>query len=193
MSPSLVSLRSLCAAALLLAAPALHAGAGPKGHGDHEGHDHAKHDHAVDSAAAGTALGSLGSHGGMSALYRHLGEMEQELAAGNLAGIHGHDEAIQAAVRGLDTDTSLTEAKRKRVQGYAKNVQRLSGKMHAAADGKKLDQVKADFAKLKAQVDLLDKQFGHSHKPGTEKAGKTGKHGAAHSHPHSHPHSQDGK
>jgi len=77
------------------------------------------------------------------------------------------------------------------VQGYVKNVLRLTGRMHASADAKKLDQAKADFGKLKAQVDLLDKQFAHSHKPGSgpgagpDSAGKDGA--------HPQPHSQHGK
>jgi hypothetical protein len=136
---------------------------------DHAGHDHGgAHDHPV-----------MSSHDGMVALYKHLAEMETELAAGTLDGVHGHDEAIQAAVKGLHKDTTLTEAKRKKVQGYAKNVQKISGKMHGAADAKNLDQARKELAKLKAQIDLLDKQFGHSHKP----AGAGNSKGHHHAHP----------
>lgn len=167
MSNSKIILSTLIAGALVTGVPAVHAG---------EGHDHSKHDHAHDAAPASA---SMSSHDGMTSLYQHVGEMEKELAAGSLDGIHGHDEAIQAAIKDLDKDTALTAAKKKRVQGYVKNVLKLSGKMHAAADGKKLDQAKADFKKLKAQVDLLDKQFAHSHKPG---AGKSAHEGEAHPH-----------
>lgn len=167
MSNSNAFLSTLFAGALLLGAPALRA---------HEGHDHAKPDHAKEAAQA---VAPMSSHDGMTSLYKHLGEMEKELAAGSLDGIHGHDEAIQASVKDLDLDTTLTAARKKRVQGYVKNVLKLSGKLHAAADGQKLDQAKADFQKLKAQVDLLDKQFAHPHKPG---AGKAAKEGEAHPH-----------
>lgn len=133
-----------------------------------EGHDHSKHNHASEPGQAAP----MTTHDAMTSLYQNLGEMEKEVATGNLDGIHGHDEAIQAAVKDLDKDTTLTEAKKKRVQGYVKNVIKLSGKLHADADGKKVEQAKKDLEKLKAQVDLLDKQFSHSHKPGAEEKAK---------------------
>lgn len=114
----------------------------------------------------------------MTALFKHLGEMDAELVANNLAGIHGHDEAIQTAVGGLDRDSTLTDAKRKKVQGYAKNVQKISGRLHGAADAKNLDLARKELVKLKAQVELLDRQFGHSHKPAVP--GKSKAHGHAH-------------
>lgn len=155
-------LNTAIVAALVAGVPALHAD---------KGHDHSQHAHpASDSAKGGAAMSS---HDGMTALYLHLGEMETELAAGSLEGIHGHDENIRAAVRDLDKDTTLTAEKKKRVQGYGKNVLKLTGKIHVSADGKNLDQARKDFAKLQAQVDLLDKQFGHSHKPGAADKAKT--------------------
>lgn len=154
------------AALLLAGVPALHAD---------KRHDHSHPAHPASDSAKGGAV--MSSHDGMTSLYQHLGEMEKELAAGSLDGIHGHDESVQAAVKDLDQDSTLTAEKKKRVQGYVKNVLKLSGKLHAAADGKKLDQAKKDFAKLQAQVDLLDKQFAHSHKPGAaEKAKAEGAH-----------------
>ena len=135
-----------------------------------EGHDHSKHDHNHASEPGKAA--PMSTHDAMTALYQHMGEMEKEVAAGNLDGIHGHDEAIQAAVKDLDKDTTLTEAKKKRVQGYVKNTIKLSGKLHADADGKMVEQARKDLEKLKAQVDLLDKQFSHSHKPGSEAKAK---------------------
>lgn len=178
-----LTVSTLLAAALMAGTEGLRAEEGhDHGKHDHSKHDRAKHDHAAETAPSGAPMTS---HDGMTSLYRHLEEMEKELAADNLGGFHGHDEAIQAAVKGLDKDTSLTAARRKRVQGYVNNVLRLSGKLHAAADGNKLDQAKKDFPKLKAQVDLLDKQFAHTHKPGTagrirEDGGHQGK--KSHSH-----------
>lgn len=168
MKNSTVFAKIAFAAALALGAPALHAG---------EGHDHSGHAHPASDSAKAT----MSSHDGMTALYGHLGEMEKELAAGSLDGIHGHDDAINAAVEDLDKDTALTADKKKRVQGYVKNVRKLSGKLHGYADGKKLDQAKKDFPKLQAQVDLLDKQFAHSHKPDAAGAAKPVEdHGHAH-------------
>jgi hypothetical protein len=160
--------------ALLLGVQDLRAG---EGHDHHHDHGHSHHE---DASEPGHTHAAPVSHDGMTTLYQHLGMMEKELAAGKLEGMHGHDEAIQAAVAGLDKDTALTDAKKKRVEGYVKNLLKITGKIHAAADGNKLDQARKDFEKLKAQVDLLDKQFSHSHKPG---AGKPAKEEEAHSHP----------
>ena len=137
--------------------------------GDDHSHSHGqsgKGEQAADTAA-GAAV--MKSHDGMTALYKHIGEMETELAAGKLDGIHDHFDAIAASVKDLDKDTSLSAEKKKRVQGYVKNVLKLSDTIHHSADGNKPDQAKKDLGKLKAQVDLLDKQFAHSHKPGAEK------------------------
>jgi hypothetical protein len=166
MKKSILVRTTALAAALLAGAPALHAD---------KGHDHSEHAHTgSDSAKAGAVMSS---HDGMTSLYQHLGEMQKELAAGSLDGIHGYDENIQAAVKDLDKDTSLTAEKKKRVTGYVKNVLKFSGRLHKSADSKKLDQAKKDFVKLQAQVDLLDKQFGHSHKPGAaDKAKAEGAH-----------------
>jgi hypothetical protein len=124
----------------------------------HEGEDHAKSGmRSMDSARAGE---------GMSALYVHLQEIDAQLTAGDLGGMHEHAEAIEAATKDLDKDTTLDATRKKRVEGYVKNVNKLADKLHDAADEKKLDETKKAFGQLKAQVDLLDKQFAHSHKPG---------------------------
>lgn len=148
------------AGALLFTTSALLAG---EGHGHDHGHDHshaAKDGHAADTAGS---VAVMNSHDGMTALYKHLGEMESELAAGKIDGIHQHIEAMAASVQDLDKDTGLSADKKKRVRGYVKNVLKLSDKVHHAADDGKPDQAKKDLVKLRAQVDLLGKQFAHSH------------------------------
>jgi hypothetical protein len=176
MKYSKFTLSAVVAGALFMGVPGLMAG---------EEHDHSKHehsDHAVHNGHSGEPAISgavMSSHDGMTALYGHLQEISSALEAGNVEGVHNHAEEIEASVKDLDKDTSLTEAKKKRVQGYVKNVRKLAGKVHHAADEKKMDLAKKEFAKLQAQVDLLDKQFAHSHKPGaTEKA----KEGETHAH-----------
>lgn len=125
--------------------------------------DHMAH---PDSSALSKDSGKVSiSHVGMTALYGHIREIEASLNTGKLDGMHEHAEAIQASVKDLDKEPNLEPAKKKRVQGYVKNIARLAGKMHDAADANKLDQTKKEFSKLKVQVDLLDKQFAHSHKP----------------------------
>jgi hypothetical protein len=169
MKNSKLSLSTVLTGALLMGAPFLMAG---------EGHDHSKHDHEhghehADAAhhqghaAIPTQGGAvMSSHDGMTALYHHLQEIASALEAGKVDGVHDHAEKIGASLKDLDKDTSLTAEKKKRVQGYVKNTLKLADKVHHAADEKKMDQAKKDFAKLQAQVDLLDKQFAHSHKPG---------------------------
>lgn len=156
-------------AAFSLAATSLRA---EKGH-DHPGHDHKGHDHS-DHGNKGQGKHDHAGHGhkgpdttgpvlsvpdGMASLKKHLIEMERELAAGDPEGFHAHDDAVQLAVRGFDRDASLPPEKRKRVQGYVKNVRRLVHKIHHLAEGKKFEPAKKELGKLKAQVDLLEKQF----------------------------------
>jgi hypothetical protein len=107
----------------------------------------------------------MGSHDGMTALYARLHEIETRLAANQPDHFHEAMEGIATATRDLDRDTTLDAARKKRVQGYVKNVAKLMDKLHAAVDGKKPEEAKKALAQLKAQVDLLDKQFAHSHKP----------------------------
>jgi hypothetical protein len=140
---------------------------GEKGHTHAHDHKH-QHDHAEAGKGAATAA-PMSSHDGMTALYGHIQEIEKAFAAGNLEGIHEHAEAMGAAMKDLDKDTTLTPQKKTRVQGYVKNVGKLAHKMHDYADAKKVEPARKEFEKLKAQVDLLDKQFAHSHKPGAGK------------------------
>lgn len=129
----------------------------------HGGEDHSQGDgHATDAAKGEKAISS---HDGMTALYARLREIETRLAEGKLDAIHGLAEGMAADTEDLDKDTTLDATKKKRVQGYVKNVARLAGRLHDAADANKPDAAKKEFAKLKAQVDLLDGQFAHSHKP----------------------------
>jgi hypothetical protein len=152
------------AAAALIGAPPAPAHDGVD-HSKGKAHGEAPAPEAAKNAVPGPAKPSMSSHDGMTALYARLQEVEAQLAANRLGDIHETAEGISAATRDLDLDTTLDAAKRKRVQGYVKNVAKLMEKVHAAADGKKPDEAKKAFAQLKAQVDLLDKQFAHSHKP----------------------------
>ena len=133
------------------------------------------HDHASGGAAADSQK-TMSSHDGMTALYGHIGEIEKDLTGGKLDGIHEHVEGMEASMKDLDKDTTLTAAKKKRVQGYVKNLGKLAHKVHHLADDKKLEATRKEFEKLKAQVDLLDKQFAHSHKPGAGGKKEEGEH-----------------
>lgn len=88
-----------------------------------------------------------------------MDSVEAQLAAGKLDKIHHFAVAIDAAAQELEKDSSLAEAKKKRVAGYVKNVEKLTDAMHDAADAKNLEGTKKEEKKLKAQMDLLAKQF----------------------------------
>lgn len=128
---------------------------------------HGDHDHAAEDAshADSAKVGAMTSQEGMEALLAHLGQMEKEIGAGKLEAIHDHSEALAASVKDLDKDASLSADRKKRVQGYVKNVLKLNDKLHHSADEKNLEQARKDLVKLQAQVNLLDKQFAASRKP----------------------------
>lgn len=94
----------------------------------------------------------------------NMDSVEADLASAKLDRIHHFAEGINASVQDLDKDPGLPEAKKKRVQGYVKNIAKLTDAMHDAADGKNLDETKKEEKKLKSQVDLLAKQFSISGK-----------------------------
>jgi hypothetical protein len=102
-------------------------------------------------------------------LKAEMDSVESELKRGKLDKIHHHAEAINAAAQELAKDTTLAEAKKARVEGYVKNILKLTDAMHDAADSKNLEATRKEEKKLKAQVDLLAKQFA---KPGQAKSGK---------------------
>ncbi len=149
-----LTLSTVFAGALLFGYTGVHA---------YEGEEHTKG--AAQSMDSGKAEVGMNSHAGLTALDTHLQEIGAQLTAGKLDGMHEHAEGIEAATKNLDKDTTLDATKKKRVKGYIKNIAKLADKLHDAADAKKLDETKKAYGQLKAQVELLDKQFAHAHKP----------------------------
>ena len=123
---------------------------------------HENHDHGTEAKKTREIMSS---HDGMTAVYAQIAVIESEINAGDLKSMHEITEAIQVSTQDLSLDKTLDATRKKRVEGYVVNVKKLVDKMHDAADAKKMDQAKKEFTKLKTQVDLLDKQFAHSHKP----------------------------
>lgn len=111
-----------------------------------EAHGNEKH----ASVPAASALDAIASR---------LDSVDKAIAQGDLSVIHGHAEAIQTAVDGLHPDAGWDPAKTRRVQGYTNNILKLTDKLHDAADAKDLAGVKRADKNLKAQFDLLKKQF----------------------------------
>jgi hypothetical protein len=150
-----LTLSTLFTGALLVSAPGIRAHGG-EDHGGGAGH-------AAEPAGAGL---DISGQAGLESLHAHLKAIQAELDSAKLDRIHGHAMAIDSAAQGLDRDPGLDAARKKRVQGYAKNIARLADALHDAADGNKLPETQKAFGKLKAQVDLLDKQFAHARQPG---------------------------
>lgn len=130
---------------------------------DHSGHSHKEkghsHEHADAKVVKDTSVAAVPAGPALAKVDSLLGQLEKGLAAGSVDDVHAIDEGIQAAVKDLDKDASLTAAKRKRVQGYVKNILRMAHKMHNFAHDKKLAETKKEAEKLKAQIGLLKKQF----------------------------------
>ena len=97
----------------------------------------------------------------LSAMHIHLDSINTELAAGKLGSIHAHAEAMNAALKNLENDPSLDEIKKKRVQGYLKNMAKYADSMHDAADEKKTAEAQKWAKKVSVQAELLEKQFPH--------------------------------
>jgi hypothetical protein len=160
-------LATLTAGLLFLTLPALADEKSQGGHDHHShgkaGHDHDKEGHSHGHAGHAHDHAAMGSHAALDTVRNHVAAMDRELAAGDLKGVHGHDGAIQAAVKVLGRDSSFKAGQAKRLQGYARNIAKLSGKMHGAADKKDLELARKEFAKLKAQVGLMEKYHPHAH------------------------------
>lgn len=116
---------------------------------------------AHDTAMANMPMGEHTGHASVSLaiLHAHLDSVNADLAAGKLARIHEHAEAMNAAIQNLATDPSLDESKKKRVQGYVKNIAKFSDSMHDAADEKKTAEAQKWAKKVVTQAELLEKQF----------------------------------
>ncbi len=89
-----------------------------------------------------------------------MDSLDKDFAADRLGNAHALAEALNDAVKDLDKDPSLDAAKKKRVQGYVKNIAHFADEMHDAADAKNAPVALKWEKKLKTQVDLLVKQFG---------------------------------
>lgn len=124
-------------------------------------HANEKGEAAHDSAMVNMPMAEHTGHASvaLAILHAHLDSVNADLAAGKLARIHEHAEAMNAAIKNLAADPSLDETKKKRVQGYVKNIAKFSDSMHDAADEKKTAEAQKWAKKVVAQAELLEKQF----------------------------------
>lgn len=107
----------------------------------------------------GTTVRSVARTTALAGLDAFLDSVNTDLSAGKMNRIHEFAEKMNETIKNLDQDTTLVPTKKKRVQGYIKNIAKITDSMHDAADAKKLDETKKWAKKLKVQADLMDKQF----------------------------------
>jgi hypothetical protein len=140
-------------AAFLVSSPA---SAGEK---DKHDHDHGKEGHA-DHAKEAKGTGKASIQEISKALHENLACLEKELAAANHDVFHGCLESIEALGHDLIALKAPTDAmKKKRVNGYAKNLGRMAHQVDEYMDGKKPEKAKSQLKKLQAQVVMIESQF----------------------------------
>lgn len=125
---------------------------GHAGHDDHEGHS----DHEKEATGTGkTSILEIST-----ALHENLACLDKEIASPNHDAFHACLETIEAlGVDLLTLKTPINPAKKKRVNGYAKNLGMMAHKVDEYMDGKQPEKAKSQLKKLQAQVDLIEIQF----------------------------------
>ncbi len=126
-----------------------------KGHAGHDDHDgHADH----EKEATGTGKTSILEIS--AALHENLACLDKEIASPNHDAFHACLETIEAlGVDLIALKAPVDPAKKKRVNGYAKNLGMMAHKVDEYMDGKQPEKAKAQLGKLKSQVEMILKQF----------------------------------
>ncbi len=114
---------------------------------------------AHDSAMSRSPEMHINPTEGLKNMHAQLDSADKYLAAGKLDRMHVFAEAIEGAVVGIDKDTSLDAMKQKRVSGCVKNIAKLAKELDENGDANKLEETRKTIKKLKAQAELLEKQF----------------------------------
>lgn len=169
--------RIFAAAAIACGLNLAHAEEGHEGHDHgkkeasegHKGHDHGKkdadgghnHDHDHDHGEAKKGGAGLTDFKTIkTALYENLACLDKELAAVNHDALHGCLEKIEDLGKDIQALKEPADPqKRKRAIGYAKNLGSMAHKVDSYMDAKQADKAKDQLKKLRAQVDILVKQF----------------------------------
>jgi hypothetical protein len=125
---------------------------GHESHDDHEGHS----DH--DKKATGTGKTSIQEISAV--LHENLACLDKEIASPNHDAFHACLETIEAlGVDLIALKAPVDTAKKKRVNGYAKNLGMMAHKVDEYIDGKQPEKAKNQLDKLKTQVEMILKQF----------------------------------
>lgn len=144
---------AIAALALPVAAGADGGGQGAPGseHGGHGGH-HSGH------GAAGSTTSSLS--GAWAALTGARDAIAKDVESGALDEIHAKAERLPGYVATLlEHSDSLDTAKRARVEGAAKQVQRVADALHMAADGNDAPRTRKELKRLYSLLDLIRAQY----------------------------------
>lgn len=129
---------------------------GKEGGQGHEGHDHGHE--GKEKAAVGTGRTDIKAIS--AALRENLACIEKELAATEHTSLHGCLEAIESlGVDLISLKVPADPAKKKRVDGYAKNLGQMAHQVDEYVDAKKTDKAKAQLKKLASQVGMIESQF----------------------------------
>lgn len=166
-----ISHTAILLAAILISVPVFAEEKDKHDHKEHAGHDHHEGHSGHEKEAKGTGKTDIKEIS--AALHENLACLDKEIAAANHDTFHSCLETIEAL--GLDLvalKAPVDPAKKKRVNGYAKNLGMMAHKVDEHMDGKQPEKAKSQLGKLKSQVEMILKQFPeleNHDKPGTKK------------------------
>lgn len=125
-------------------------------------HEHS-HEHADKPKAAQEKSTAHAGHVQemLQSLKTQMGEVEKSWKDLEHDALHTALGQVDSTISQMQSHLSdLAADKKKRVQGYLKNLSRLSHQLHQAADEKKEKLVESTAKKWKAQLQLIESQFG---------------------------------
>ena len=97
------------------------------------------------------------AEGIVAEIHKHHGEVAGTIKAKQLKAVHDHSEAITALAKALPAKVATD--KKTRVEGTAKNIVKIAGDLHHAADDGDQAKSEAQLKKLDAVLAQLDTQL----------------------------------
>ena len=117
-------------------------------HGEQHGEGHEEDRHAADLAQVWNSL-------------KHTRDgIAADIEAGSLNAIHEKTEILETEAKSLlQHSTSLEPKKRERVESLIRQITKLGGTLHAAADAGDQDRTRREFKRLDGLLQLLQAQY----------------------------------